>query len=135
MILLGFDVGRKKTGVAVGNLLTDSARPLAIARGGRSAQLAAIAEYVREWRPHKFVVGLPLHLDGGEHSMTRFCRSFAEVLRRKFELPVEFADERLTTAAARAESGEKGEADAAAAGIILRDWLRGRAAMQNSPPR
>lgn len=128
MILLAFDVGRKKTGVAVGNFLTGSARPLAVARGGRTAQLAAIGEHIREWNPGTLLVGLPRYLDGGEHGMTRFCRAFAGVLGRQFGLPVEFADERLTTVAARAETGIRGEADAAAAGVILRDWLRERAA-------
>lgn len=128
MILLALDVGRKKTGVAIGNLLTGDARPLAIARGGRTAQLAAIGAHIREWRPDSLLVGLPLHLDGAEHGMTKFCRAFAELLRRQFGLPVEFADERLSTFAARSETGQRGEADADAAGIILRDWLRDRAA-------
>lgn len=125
MILLAFDVGRKKTGIAVGNRLTGDARPLAVARGGRDRQIAAIGECVREWNPQTLVVGLPRHLDGEAHAMTKFCRAFAEVLRRQFGLPVEFADERLTTFCARAETGTRGEVDAAAAGIILRDFLRG----------
>lgn len=128
MILLAFDVGRKKTGVAIGNLLTGDARPLAIARGGRTAQLAAIDAHVQEWHPQTLLVGLPLYLDGREHGMTRFCRVFADILRRRFNLPVEFADERLSTAAARTETTAGGAVDAVAAGIILRDWLRERAA-------
>lgn len=133
MILLAFDVGRKKTGVAIGNLLTGLARPLAVARGGRSAQLAAIGEHIREWAPQKLVVGLPARLDGSAHAQTRLCRVFADILHRQFDLPVEFMDERLTTVAARSasvnpacgsEMSGTADTDARAAGIILQDWLR-----------
>ncbi len=123
MILLAFDVGRKKTGIAVGNLHTGLARPLSVARGGRTRQMEEIGAQVRAWAPQKLVVGLPRHMDGGEHSMTRFCRRFAKTAALQFNLPVEFSDERQSTATARAIGGRE-NADAVAAGVILQDWLR-----------
>ncbi|MGI9306350.1 MAG: Holliday junction resolvase RuvX [Gammaproteobacteria bacterium] len=128
MILLALDVGRKKTGIAIGNLHTRLARPLGAAHGGRTRQLEAIGGYVREWQPQKLLIGLPRNMDGSEHGMTRFCRGFAAAVSRRFGLPVELADERLTTAAARAAGAKKSETDAWAAGILLQDWLRRRAA-------
>ncbi len=126
MILLAFDVGRKKTGVAVGSFLTGGARPVAVVCGDAGDQIVAAAKYIREWAPQILVVGLPRYLDGGEHKMTRFCRTFAEKLRDQFRLPVEFADERLTTYCARTEAGKRDKIDAVAAEIILRDWIQSR---------
>ena len=116
-IILAFDVGRKKTGIAVGNLITNSARPLATVGGGFSQQLQDISVYVRDWRPARFIVGLPRRMDGGEHSMTKTSRRFALMLERRFHLPVLMSDERLTTAAV----GDGN--DAAAAAVILQQWL------------
>lgn len=128
MILLALDVGRKKTGIAIGNTHTGRARPLLVARGGRTRQMAQIGEQIRAWTPQKLIVGLPRNMNGEEHGMTRFCRNFAKTAELQFNLPVEFADERQSTAAARTlvQNGAcgKSETDAAAAGVILQDWLR-----------
>ena len=130
MIVLAFDVGRKKTGVAIGNLLTGRARPLLTARGSDSARRLCIDNCIRDWRPKHLVVGLPRHMRGEEHAMTAFCRRFAADLQKRFQLPTTLADERLTTAAARAvpdkQPGE--DRDNLAAAILLQDWLRAQAA-------
>ena len=119
MLLLAFDVGRKKTGVAIGNTLTGGARPLATVRGGQERQFAAIGAHICSWAPQRLIVGLPLHMDGSEHGMTRHCRTFAQRLAQQFGLPVALADERLTTIAAASRGGD----DAVAAAIILQGWL------------
>lgn len=120
-LLLSFDFGRKKTGVAVGNLLTGGARPLGTARGGGEQQFAAIAAYIKEWQPARLVVGLPTHADGREHKTTAAARRFGKKLTAEFNLPVEFVDERLTSIAAR--DNKAADTDAAAAALILQDWL------------
>ncbi|HCN70450.1 MAG TPA: Holliday junction resolvase RuvX, partial [Pusillimonas sp.] len=60
-VLLAFDFGQKKIGVAVGNSLTRQARPLTIllpkTRVERFSQIAALLE---EWQPDQLIVGLPL---------------------------------------------------------------------------
>ena len=125
-IFLAFDVGRKKTGIAVGNAISGGARPLAVASGGRNAQLQAAAKHIEEWQPNGLVVGLPKNMDGTEHAMTRESKNFAAQLRRRFCLPVCFVDERLSSRAARAANkataGGHG-VDAAAAAVILQQWL------------
>ncbi|MGU9951693.1 MAG: Holliday junction resolvase RuvX [Gammaproteobacteria bacterium WSBS_2016_MAG_OTU1] len=122
MIILSFDVGRKKTGIAIGNLLTMQARPLTTVRGGRSSQLATISKLIGEWKPHKLLVGLPQHMDGTAHAMTRFCRDFSIILQQ-FNLPIEFVDERQSTLAARTAANRQDDIDSVAASIILQDWL------------
>ena len=65
--VLGFDVGSKLIGVAVGNRITQSARALAtIAMREGQPDWPALDRLHREWLPQALVVGLPLTLDGAE---------------------------------------------------------------------
>lgn len=129
--VLAFDFGTRRTGVAVGNTLTRSARPLTtIAASGDRERFAAIAALVSEWQPQLLVVGIPVHADGAAHAMTERVRRFARQLESRFGLPVEPADERHTTQLAQsalddAGAGRRGRAerDALAAQLILQGWL------------
>jgi len=130
--VLAFDFGTRRTGVAVGNTLTRAAQPLTtIAATDDDARLAAIATLVAQWQPQRLVVGVPLHADGTEHATTALARRFARRLEQRFGLPVESADERHTTHAARsalAAAGVRGRAaraarDEVAAQLILQEWL------------
>lgn len=131
--VLGFDFGTQRIGVAVGNTLTGSARPLVIlpTRDG-APDWEAITRLVKEWQPQKLVVGLPLKMDGSDSQTTVNARSFSRKLAGRMVLPVELVDERLTSRAAREEIHEAGikrthgpgEAiDALAAAVILEQWL------------
>lgn len=124
MLVLGLDYGRKRTGVAIGNLAVFSARPLTVVHGRGEQRIAALAKLVAEWRPSQLVVGLPVHLDGAAHANTRRAREFGMRIGRIFSLPVAFVDERLTTEEVRRENPRAQNRDAEAAAVILRDWLR-----------
>ncbi|THF61281.1 Holliday junction resolvase RuvX [Pseudothauera rhizosphaerae] len=131
--LLGFDFGLARIGVAVGELETAHASPLATIAGEANApRFAAIEKLIAEWRPVGLVVGIPTHLDGGAHEMTARCRRFAHQLHGRFGLPVAEVDERLSSAEAEGglrEAGvgrwreRKAVLDAAAAQIILQHFL------------
>jgi putative Holliday junction resolvase len=96
--LLAFDFGTRRIGVAVGNGETRHAQPLAtIDAADNARRFAAIAALVADWQPVRLVVGLPLSLDGTEHALTARCRRFANQLHGRFALPVDLADERLTS--------------------------------------
>lgn len=96
--VLAFDFGEKRIGVAVGEWALRQAHPLTVIRGEANAErFARIAELLREWQPQSLVVGLPLALDGTPHAMTARCTRFANQLRGRFGLPVETAEERLTS--------------------------------------
>lgn len=134
VVVLGFDVGRKKTGIAYGSLLLGKAHPFGSVHGGRREQLRVIGKQVKEWKPSRLVVGVPVHLDGKEHKMSKFARGFGEAMSAEFGVPVLFADERLTTNEARRKNLERAatrkimagrnvDIDAAAACIILQDWM------------
>jgi putative Holliday junction resolvase len=79
------------------------AHPLAtIDARGAAARFDAIAKLVAEWRPERFVVGLPLGPDGERHELTPRVERFARQLEGRFRRPVTFVDERLSSAEATA---------------------------------
>ena len=99
--VLALDFGEKRIGAAVGDCVLGIPHPLeTIVAGDNKRRFAAIAALIEEWRPALLVVGLPFHLDGREHELTRRCRRFANQLKGRFDLPVELIDERLTSATA-----------------------------------
>ena len=129
---LGFAYGEKRIGLAVGDDLTASARPLPSLVSG---DWAAIERALRNWQPAALIVGLPLNEDGSEQATSAAARRFAAQLAGRSRLPVHFADERYSSRAAddhlRAAraSGRmvrrvrKGDRDAESARVILEQWL------------
>jgi putative Holliday junction resolvase len=122
-VLLGFDFGTRRIGVAVGNTLTGSARPLCIvAAEPVDARFARIGALIREWQPAALAVGRPLHADGNPNDTTPRCERFARQLGGRFGLPVALVDERYSSVAG--DAGLPGD-DAEAAATILRQYLSG----------
>ncbi|HEY6942010.1 Holliday junction resolvase RuvX [Dokdonella sp.] len=130
---LAFDVGTRLIGIAVGNSISATARPLVAIAAGDWVRVDAL---VADWRPDHLVVGLPLALDGGEQPMSRLARAFADTLRGRYAKPVHLVDERNTSReaarrfAAQRASGTARRKDAAAidalaAQLILEHWLAG----------
>ncbi len=99
--LLAFDFGEKRIGVAVGDTLIGIAHPLqTISSESNDERFKAIGNLISEWQPSQLVVGLPSHMDGTEHELSRLCRKFANRLHGRFNLPVTLVDERLSSAEA-----------------------------------
>ena len=130
--VIGFDFGEKRIGVAVGELETRLANPLTtISEEATDRRFAAIEKLLNEWKPVLLVVGLPVSMDGTEHKLTLLARKFANRLNGRFSLPVEFCDERLSSAVADdmlRDLGLKARArkvslDTLAAQQILQAWL------------
>ncbi len=119
---LALDYGLKRTGVAVGNRLLKTATPQGTIAAEGDARFAKIAERLKEWQPDALVVGVPTHPDGGEHENTLRARKFARQLRGRFGLAVYEVDERYSTTEAHSQGAK--DADAAAAAIILEQFLR-----------
>ena len=124
---LAFDYGTRRVGVAAGNSLTRSARPLRTVAAEGDARFAAIGALIAEWQPGALVVGVPFHPDGAPHDNTRRAQRFARQLQGRFHLPVHEVDERYSTteAAALGAAGAEraGDVDAASAAIILEQFL------------
>ena len=136
-VILAFDYGFKRIGIAVGQTVTGSASPLGtVANGPAGPDSDRLARLVREWAPAVLVVGLPLNADGSASDMSRAARAFASELGSRFGLPVAEVDERHTSREAQAALKEARQAgtrrrvrkehvDAAAAVLIAERYLRG----------
>jgi putative holliday junction resolvase len=99
--LMAFDFGEKRIGVAIGNVISGGARPLAVIEHERKdARFAAIEALIKEWGPDRLVVGLPVYPNGEAHPFADRCRRFANQLAGRFGLPVSLEDERYTSALA-----------------------------------
>jgi putative Holliday junction resolvase len=122
-VVLGFDFGLRRIGVALGNGLTRSARPLQILRRTsdrlNDAAWHEIASLITQWTPDMLVVGVARHPDGQDHAMTAHCERFARQLEGRFRLAVARVDERYSTAVL---PGDHASDDAAAA-VILQQWF------------
>jgi putative holliday junction resolvase len=135
-VVLAFDFGRRRIGVACGDTVSRTAAPLeAVPVGLGGPRWEAILALVREWQPALFVVGLPYNVDGSDSTMTGAAREFAAELGRRCGLQVVLVDERYSSMEAEArlksarESGvrrrrvAKADIDAAAACVILERWF------------
>lgn len=95
--ILAFDFGLRRIGVAVGQSVTGSASPLGVvANREGGADHEAIAALIREWRPAKLVIGMPLHADGEASEIRTSVLGFIEELQR-YGLPIATQDERYTS--------------------------------------
>ena len=135
-MILAFDFGHRRIGVACGDTISRNAEALkALPATAAGPGWESIEALMREWRPDLAVVGLPYNADGSESSMTGDARSFAAQLQARFSLDVELVDERYSSMDAGArlkserESGlrkrrvAKADIDAVAACIILERWF------------
>lgn len=131
---LGLDFGGARCGVAIDDELGRMAhpRPFLPARDGKQL-VAAIVDLAREEGVTRFVVGLPLSMDGAEGRAAEKVRRFAQALADASDLDVVLWDERLSTVEAARQLREAGKnardarssIDGAAAATILQSFLDG----------
>jgi putative Holliday junction resolvase len=132
-ILLAFDFGLRRIGVATANFETRTASPLTTLRVDREPPWAELDRIITEWRPAQLIVGVP---EGeGAAAVARHARGFAAAIGSRYSLPVATVDETLTsveaetTLAANRRSGYlrrrvgKGRVDRAAACLIAEQWM------------
>lgn len=107
--VLAFDFGKKRIGVAVGDTVLGLAHPLTtIASEKNDHRFSLINTLIENWRPVLLVVGLPSHMNGSEHEMTRLSQRFARRLAVRFNITVLLVDERYTSKTAVAALRQAG---------------------------
>ncbi len=133
--VLGFDVGARRIGVAVGSTFGHGARALAVIDvHGETTDWPAIDRLQQEWRPDGFVVGDPMTLDGGDQPIRLRAHAFARELQMRYGVPVVLVDERSSSveaaqrfavdrAAGRKRRRDAVVLDAVAAAVIVERWL------------
>ena len=141
MRIIGLDIGQRRIGVAISDATATLARPVGVlARAGSDAHaVRLVADEIARLAAEEdgvtsVVVGLPKRLDGTANEMTPRVQAFAEQLRAASGLPVLLQDERLSSREAESRlalrekdwRARKKKLDAAAAAIILQDYLDSR---------
>lgn len=137
--VLGFDVGAKRIGVAVGNGITGTASELGLieVRDG-IPDWARFEKLLKEWAPVQLVVGDPLTFDDGDPDppARQRARGFARAAAKRSGLPVAMVDERRSSKEAARRFADQRRAglkrrsdaeeiDALAAVVIIERWLAG----------
>jgi putative pre-16S rRNA nuclease len=146
--ILAIDYGRVRIGVAIADAQQGLAQPLTtLERINRNEDMRRLRELARDYSVKLVVVGLPLRLDGTRGEMAEEAERFAKRVRKQIGVPVEMADERLTSweaerqleeqfgrksklsdSASKKKPVENFSVDSMAAAIILRDYLEHRTA-------
>ena len=95
---MAFDFGLRWVGVAVGSTETRTTQAVATLNWGhRAVAMTQLTQLLDEWRPEKFVVGLPLNMDGSSSDMAVHAQAFGRHLTQRFHLGVAYVDERLSS--------------------------------------
>jgi putative Holliday junction resolvase len=132
-VLLAFDFGYRRIGIASGNLRTRTASPLRTLTVRGELPWAELDRTIDEWRPQQLVVGLP---DSDvENKVAARAEQFMAELRDRYGLPVAPVDESFTSRTAHSELKEarqsgalrsrvrKGQIDSHAACLIAEQWM------------
>jgi putative Holliday junction resolvase len=142
-ILLAFDFGTRRIGIAAGDTLTRTARALTTLTVHSEFPWTSIDRLLAEYHPQQLVVGLPYNMDGTPTALTETSRAFGQQLKAKYRLPVAMVDERLSSREAEAAlrdaraSGLKrkrtthADVDMIAARILLERWFDNPQAAEN----
>ena len=133
--ILGIDHGTRRIGLAVSDPSGMLAFPLQVCRVDNDAgAITAVLDACARTKAERIVVGLPVNMDGTEGEAVRKVRAFVESLQRSIALPIDFWDERLSTAMAERmlvgadvrRDKRRDVRDKLAAQIILQGYLDSR---------
>jgi putative Holliday junction resolvase len=128
--ILGLDIGERRIGVAVSDEMGTIASPVGMIRR-ESDVPRELKALIAKYGAVRLVAGLPVGLSGREGPQAAVVREFADALAGEIDVPLEYWDERLSTAVAERSliaggtrrSKRKEKIDAVAAAVILQGYL------------
>ena len=130
---LGFDVGTKRTGVAIANSLTNKASGIETIRNHKdgSTNWQQIDQIINKHPPDIIIVGVPYDENNKEQEMIYIARSFGRKIKDRFDIEVVFVDEYLSSSEAKNQlkwhyahkNADRSEVDMRSAQLILQTWL------------
>lgn len=141
-LILAFDYGTRRIGVASGDTLTRTARPLLALDSSNGPPWPAIDKLVAGFGPTQFIVGVPYNMDDTPTALTETTRTFARELQARYRKPALLVDERLSSREASAQLREAragglkrrrlthADIDMTAAKILLERWFENPAAVE-----
>ena len=132
---MALDIGEKRVGVAICDPGERVASPVCVLPAAEvEAAAAPFRRLLDDWQPELLLCGLPVTLAGEEGPQAQRVRAVAQAVAEAADLPLEFADERLSSVQAKRSLREKGydqkamkgKVDMIAASLFLQAWLDGR---------
>ena len=135
MRILALDIGRKRTGIAVSDATGSVASPVKVLPSEEVFSNArSFRRILEDYEPELLVAGLPVSLDGSVNEHAGWVREMAEKVAEAAALPLELADERLSSAEAKramreqgmSERDMRGKLDMVAASLFLQSYLDAR---------
>lgn len=141
-IILAFDFGTRRLGVASGDTLTRTSRGLSTLDCSKGLPWAAIDRIVADYPPARMLVGIPYNMDGTPTALTAASRDFARELKQRYRVAVALIDERLSSREAEAQlraaraAGLKRrrtrheDVDKVAASVLISRWFDDPAAAE-----
>jgi len=135
-VVIAFDFGLKRTGIAVGNTVIGSATPeCTLYSKDEMPDWDGITKLIKEWQPSQIVVGMPIELDGSENPLKKSIERFCNQIQGRYNIAVDQENEQFTSIEAaqrlkqlrqsgRKQKVSKDEVDKIAAAIILENWMQ-----------
>ncbi|MGA3157173.1 MAG: Holliday junction resolvase RuvX [Steroidobacteraceae bacterium] len=136
-VILAFDFGLRRIGIAAGNTISEAATPLGAAPATPAGpDWPTIDRHLKHYQPGLLIVGRPYNVDGSIGQLEAAAAEFAAALAARAGRPVERVDERYSSLEASAllkearAAGTRGriqraDIDGLAAAILLERYLRG----------
>ena len=141
MRIMALDIGEKRVGVAISDPDERVASPVVVLPASEVRENAkSFRRVMEDWEPELLLCGLPMTLSGEEGPQAKRVREFAAEVSAATKLPVEFADERLSSSQAKrslrekglSEKAMRGKVDMIAASLFLQMWLDSRNQLSNT---
>lgn len=135
MRIMGLDVGSKTVGVAVSDPFGWTAQGVEIIKINEAVEefgIERVGELIKQYEVSKIVIGLPKNMNNSIGPRAEASLAYGELIKKAFDLPVEYQDERLTTVQAERMLIEEGNTsrkkrkkviDKVAAVMILQNYL------------
>ena len=122
MNILAIDYGSKNIGLAWCQKDLGVVLPFGKIMTHDADSMTQLCNLVSKEKVDRVVVGLPVGLDGKENENTKKIREFVGELQKEIDAPVDFVDERFTSAQADSMGGTVSR-DEKAAMLILQSYL------------
>ena len=132
-LILAFDFGEKKIGIASGNLFTKTASPIATIEYDKKIPWNKIEKIISEWSPDKIIIGIPEQKS--KSKIVNKCYKFKKDIEIRFKLPVNTVDESFTSVEAKSilknhrkigikkKRIKKQDIDSYSARLIAEQWM------------
>jgi putative Holliday junction resolvase len=129
---LALDIGQTRIGIAASDVSGRVASPVKVLPAAEVLSCASsFRRIIQDYEPDVLVAGQPLTMAGDQGPQAELIMGQAKAVAQACALPLEFVDERLSSAEAKrilreeglSEREMRGKVDMVAASLFLQAWL------------